>query len=104
MGAEYTTFIEEFVNRSIIFRDKDSSLFSKYIWDNFMIIEENKNLFLLAQAYHKFLHRCAFGSKSDYKKMKYFWAETLIVLDQLNDVSVSNISKMNSLLNDLKFE
>lgn len=104
MGAEYSKFIYDFLNRPLIFNDKDTSLFSGYIWKNFMTNANNEKLFIAVQAYQKFLHRCAFGSKSDYKKMKYFWAETLIVLDQLKDASVSNISKMNSLLNDLKFE
>ena len=104
MGAEYSKFVNDFLNRPLIYNDKDTSLFSGYIWDNFMNNGDKKNLFLAVQAYQKFLHRCAYGSRSEYKEMKYFWAETLIVLDQLKDATVSNIGKMNNLLNDIKFD
>jgi hypothetical protein len=107
MGSEYNKFIYDFHNRPLIYNDKDSSLFSNYIWNNFLAKAENENMFIAVQAYQKFLHRCAFGSKSDFKKMKHFWAETLIALDQLQDLDKNNIKdidKMNDLLNRLSFE
>jgi len=103
MGAEYSIFVKDFLNRPLIYNDKDTSLFSKYIWDHFMNNNDNKNLFLAVQAYQKFLHRCAFGSRSEYKKIKAFWEETVFSLNQLECSNDKVFMKMNSLLNNLTF-
>lgn len=103
MGAEYSKFVNDFINRPLIYNDKDTSLFSNYIWMKFMGEEKNEDLFLAVQAYQKFMHRCAFGSKAEYKKMKAFWDEAVFRMEQLDSVKSGVFFKMNSLLNDLTF-
>lgn len=76
MGSDYTEFVQNFMNRSIIYRDKvNNSLFANYIWEKFYINPEYKNQHILVNYIHRFYHRCTFGGKNDFHKMILFWRE-----------------------------
>jgi hypothetical protein len=82
MGSDYTEFVQNFMNRSIIYRDKQNySLFANYIWKNFYANEKYKNEHILVNYIHRFYHRCAFGGNSEYRKMILFWRDMKLFIE-----------------------
>ncbi len=82
MGSDYTEFVQNFMNRSIIYRDKqNNSLFANYIWKNFYSNEKYKNEHILVNYIHRFYHRCAFGGNSEYRKMILFWRDMKLFIE-----------------------
>ncbi len=82
MGSDYTEFVQNFMNRSIIYRDKNNnSLFANYIWKHFYTNEKYKNEHILVNYIHRFYHRCAFGGNSEYRKMILFWRDMKLFIE-----------------------
>lgn len=107
MGAEYTFFVSKYMQRPVIYRDmNEGSLFAKYIWENFYSKEGNINLFKLTQSIQKFYHRCAYGNVGDVRKMKQFWRELKIFIDDFslckNEDVVVDLEKFLPILNQLE--
>ncbi len=82
MGSDYTEFVQDFMNRSIIYRDKENnSLFANYIWKNFYTNRKYENEHILVNYIHRFYHRCAFGGNSEYRKMILFWRDMKLFIE-----------------------
>ncbi len=82
MGSDYMEFVQNFMNRSIIYRDKkNGSLFANYIWNNFFANDKYKNEHILVNYIHRFYHRCAFGGNCEYRKMILFWRDMKLFIE-----------------------
>ncbi len=81
MGAEYSVFVEFYFNRPVIYRDKDKSLFSNYIWKEFLSKKGNEALFDFTQAFQSYLNKGAFGSENDIPSVKNAIKKCNIILE-----------------------
>ena len=89
MGSEYTVFVEKYMKRPVIYRDKEAgSLFSEFIWTNFYSKDKYLSLFKLIQHIHKFYHRCAFGTSADFDKMVLFWRELKLYIAEDSSLNI----------------
>lgn len=106
MGSDYTEFVQNFMNRSIIYRDKNNnSLFANCIWKHFYTNEKYKNEHILVNYIHRFYHRCAFGGNSEYRKMILFWRDMKLFIennfpDWVNDNEL-NLETYYTILNQV---
>ena len=100
MGSEYTVFVEKYMSRPVIYRDKELSLFAAYMWGNFYSKKDLVSLFKLVQHIHKFYHRCAFGTQADFDKMVLYWRELKIFIE--NEGKSLDINDVDEFINVFK--
>lgn len=100
MGSEYSVFVEKYMSRAVIYRDKELSLFACYIWNNFYSKDEFVPIFKLVQHIHKFYHRCAFGTQADFDKMVLYWRELKIFIE--NEGKSLDINDVDEFINVFK--
>lgn len=82
MGNDYASFVVKFVSRPNFCRDRATSLFSDYVWNEFYKKGEYETLHILVNYAHKFYHRCAFGTKDDYTKIVIFLRDMKMYIDE----------------------
>lgn len=82
MGNDYASFVVKFMSRPNFYRDRTTSLFSDYVWNEFYKKGEYETLHVLVNYAHKFYHRCAFGTKDDYTKIVIFLRDMKMYIDE----------------------
>ncbi len=105
MGAEYSVFVSLYFKRPVIYRDKEKSLFSMYVWDNFMKKQENESLFSFTEAFQEFLYLAAFKNLINISEHKKSIHNCIYILNDCSsnvDQIINNLKNLSKLVNSLE--